>query len=78
VDRFGDRVLHHIAVLVPDIETAKAEMEERSAVFRKYRGAAGHARQIFTAAEVREGRFRWWNWPSGTATMVLCPSRRTV
>ncbi len=57
VDRFGDRVLHHIAVLVPDIDAAKAEMEGAGIPFSgAIVGAKGtRLRQIFTAAEVRDG-----------------------
>lgn len=57
VDRFGDRVLHHIAVLVPEIEAAKAEMERAGVQFSgDIVGARGtRLRQIFTAAEVRDG-----------------------
>lgn len=57
VDRFGDHVLHHVAVLVPDIEAAKADMEARGVVFSgQIVGARGtRLRQIFTAAEVRDG-----------------------
>lgn len=57
VDRFGDRVLHHIAVLVPDIEAAKAEMERAGVQFSgDIVGPRGtRLRQIFTAAEVRDG-----------------------
>ena len=57
VDRFGDRVLHHIAVLVPDIDAAKAEMERAGVPFSgAIVGARGtRLRQIFTASEVRDG-----------------------
>jgi len=57
VDRFGDRVFHHIAVLVPDIDAAKAEMEGAGVAFAgQIVGARGtRLRQIFTAAEVRDG-----------------------
>lgn len=57
VERFGDRVLHHIAVLVPDIEAAKAEMERAGVRFSgDIVGPRGtRLRQIFTAAEVRGG-----------------------
>jgi hypothetical protein len=57
VDRFGDRVLHHIAILVPDIDAAKTEMERAGVPFSgAIVGAKGtRLRQIFTAAEVRGG-----------------------
>lgn len=58
VATFGEAVLHHIAVRVPDIEAAKEAMEKKGVEFsgsivgaRKTR-----LRQIFTAAEVRKGR----------------------
>jgi hypothetical protein len=58
VDRFGDHVLHHIAIQVPDIEAAKAELERAGVQFSgTIVGPQGtRLRQIFTAAEVREGQ----------------------
>jgi hypothetical protein len=57
VDRFGDRVLHHVAIRVPDIEAAKAELERAGVQFSgAVVGPRGtRLRQIFTAAEVRDG-----------------------
>ncbi|OGW62242.1 MAG: hypothetical protein A2638_05140 [Nitrospirae bacterium RIFCSPHIGHO2_01_FULL_66_17] len=57
VDRFGDRVLHHVAILVPDIDVAKAELERAGVPFSgAIIGAKGtRLRQIFTAAEVQDG-----------------------
>ncbi len=57
VDRFGDRVLHHVAIRVPDIEAAKAELERAGVQFSgAIVGPRGtRLRQIFTAAEVRDG-----------------------
>jgi hypothetical protein len=58
VDQFGDRVLHHIAIRVPDIEAAKAELERAGVQFSgAIVGPRGtRLRQIFTAAEVRDGQ----------------------
>jgi catechol 2,3-dioxygenase-like lactoylglutathione lyase family enzyme len=58
VDRFGDQVLHHIAIRVPDIEAAKAELEQAGVQFAgAIVGPRGtRLRQIFTAAEVRDGQ----------------------
>jgi catechol 2,3-dioxygenase-like lactoylglutathione lyase family enzyme len=58
VDRFGDQVLHHIAIRVPDIEAAKAELEQAGVQFSgSIVGPRGtRLRQIFTAAEVRDGQ----------------------
>jgi hypothetical protein len=58
VDRFGDQALHHIAIRVPDIEAAKAELERAGIQFSgAIVGARGtRLRQIFTAAEVRYGQ----------------------
>jgi catechol 2,3-dioxygenase-like lactoylglutathione lyase family enzyme len=58
VARFGDRVLHHIAIRVPDIEAAKVELEAAGAPFSgEIVGPRGtRLRQIFTAAEVRDGQ----------------------
>ncbi|MFZ5877043.1 MAG: VOC family protein [Nitrospirota bacterium] len=57
VDRFGDRVLHHVAIRVPDIDAAKAELEREGVQFSgAIVGPRGtRLRQIFTAAEVRDG-----------------------
>lgn len=58
VDRFGDQVLHHIAIRVPDIDVAKAELEHAGVQFSgAIVGPRGtRLRQIFTAAEVRDGQ----------------------
>ncbi len=57
VRRFSDRVLHHIAVRVEEIERAVAAMKKRGVRFAgPIVGARGtDLRQIFTAAEVRRG-----------------------
>jgi catechol 2,3-dioxygenase-like lactoylglutathione lyase family enzyme len=58
VKRFGEDCFHHVAVRVDDIEAAKAAMEaegvEFSGVIVGPRGT--RLRQIFTAAEQREGQ----------------------
>ncbi len=58
VKQFGDRVLHHVAVRVDDIEQAIARLKAKGVVFT---GAivgerGGHLRQIFTAPEQVDGR----------------------
>lgn len=57
VNKFGDRVLHHVAVRVNDIEQAIAVMKERGVEFSgDIAGPRGtRLRQVFTAAEVRGG-----------------------
>jgi hypothetical protein len=54
---FGDRVLHHIAVLVKNIDQTKKGMEQKGVEFSgDIIGASGtRLRQIFTLAEVRNG-----------------------
>ncbi len=57
VSRFGEQNLHHVAVLVDNIEQAISVMENKKIPFS---GAAigspgSRLRQIFTAAEVRDG-----------------------
>jgi hypothetical protein len=51
-------VLHHIAIRVPDIEAAKGELEAAGVQFSgAIVGPRGtRLRQIFTAAEVRDGQ----------------------
>jgi catechol 2,3-dioxygenase-like lactoylglutathione lyase family enzyme len=57
VERFGDDTLHHVAVLVEDIEAAMRRLREQGVAFAGgvigERG--GKLRQIFTAPEQREG-----------------------
>jgi catechol 2,3-dioxygenase-like lactoylglutathione lyase family enzyme len=57
VDRFGDQALHHIAIRVPDIDAARTELEHAGVQFSgAIVGPRGtRLRQIFTAAEVRDG-----------------------
>jgi catechol 2,3-dioxygenase-like lactoylglutathione lyase family enzyme len=58
VQQFGDRVFHHVAVRVEDIERAIARLKEKGVVFAGQivgvRG--GPLRQIFTAPEMVGGR----------------------
>lgn len=57
VEKFGDRHLHHVAVMVDDIEKAMIAMKEQGIAFTGQ--IVGHhggpLRQIFTKPEVREG-----------------------
>jgi len=57
VRRFGDQHLHHIAVLVDDIDQAVAVLKTHGVQFAgEVIGSPGsRLRQIFTASEVREG-----------------------
>ncbi len=57
VKRFGEGVLHHVAVRVPEIESAIAAVKRADVEFPgKIVGPRGtRLRQIFTAAEVRDG-----------------------
>lgn len=57
VKLFGDRVLHHIAGLVEDIEEAVSLLQEKGVEFSgSIVGKRGtRLRQIFTASEIREG-----------------------
>ncbi|MBI1821344.1 MAG: hypothetical protein HY036_05550 [Nitrospirae bacterium] len=57
VKKFGDRVLHHIAVRVTNIDQTKKEMEQKGVEFSgDIIGAPGtRLRQIFTAAEIKNG-----------------------
>jgi catechol 2,3-dioxygenase-like lactoylglutathione lyase family enzyme len=57
VEKFGDRHLHHVAVLVDDIDKAIAAMKENGIAFTgeivgRHSGAL---RQIFTQTEKRDG-----------------------
>jgi hypothetical protein len=58
VKTFGDHLLHHIAVRVTDIEPAIVAMKAKQIQFAgQIVGARGsRLRQIFTAAEVRQGK----------------------
>lgn len=58
VDRFGDKVFHHVAVRVEDIEQAVGRLQHNGVVFAgKIVGAAGGSlRQIFSAPETVDGQ----------------------
>ncbi len=58
VEKFGDRVWHHVAVRVEDIEQAIGQLKTRGVVFAgEIVGARGGAlRQIFTAPEMVDGQ----------------------
>lgn len=58
VAAFGDRVLHHAAVRVADIEATVDELKARGVRFSgEIAGRRGsRLRQVFTAAEERQGR----------------------
>jgi catechol 2,3-dioxygenase-like lactoylglutathione lyase family enzyme len=58
VKKFGDRVFHHVAVRVEDIEKAVERLKEKGVVFAgKIVGApGGQLRQIFSAPEVIDGQ----------------------
>ena len=57
VNRFSDKVLHHIALRVEEIEAAVATLKKRGISFAgEVVGATGSdLRQIFTAADEKEG-----------------------
>ena len=58
VDKFGDRVLHHVAVMVGDIERAIADLKSKGieCVGEIVGSRGGPLRQIFTAPEVKDGQ----------------------
>ncbi|MBS0182976.1 MAG: VOC family protein [Nitrospira sp.] len=58
VNKFGDKVFHHVAVRVEDIEQAVARLQQKGVVFAgKIVGAAGGLlRQIFSAPETVDGQ----------------------
>jgi catechol 2,3-dioxygenase-like lactoylglutathione lyase family enzyme len=58
VKKFGDRVFHHVAVRVEDIEKAVERLKQKGVVFAgKIVGPpGGHLRQIFSAPEVIDGQ----------------------
>jgi len=57
VEKFGDQVLHHAAVLVDDIEEAVSTLQNRDIEFSgPIIGSPGsRLRQVFTAAEEKQG-----------------------
>ena len=58
VDKFGDKVFHHVAVRVEDIDKAVERLKHKGVVFAGNivgeRG--GHLQQIFSSPEMVEGR----------------------
>lgn len=58
VEKFGDRVFHHVAVRVEDIEQAILKLKSKGVVFAgEIVGArGGPLRQIFTAPEMIDGQ----------------------
>ncbi len=58
VEKFGDRVFHHVAVRVQDIEQAILKLKSKGVVFAgEIVGArGGQLRQIFTAPEMIDGQ----------------------
>ncbi len=58
VNTFGDKVFHHVAVRVEDIEQAVARLQQKDVVFAgNIVGAAGgHLRQIFSSPEMIDGQ----------------------
>lgn len=58
VNKFGDKVFHHVAVRVENIELAVARLQEKGVVFAGNivgeRG--GHLRQIFSSPEMIDGQ----------------------
>lgn len=58
VDKFGDKVFHHVAVRVEDIEQAVARLQQKGVVFAgKIVGErGGHLRQIFSSPEMIDGQ----------------------
>lgn len=58
VNKFGDKVFHHVAVRVEDIEQAVARLKQRGVVFAgNIVGERGcHLRQIFSSPEMVDGQ----------------------
>lgn len=58
VDKFGDKVFHHVAVRVEDIEQAVARLQQKGVVFvgKIVGDAGGPLRQIFSAPEIIDGQ----------------------
>ncbi len=58
VKKFGDKVFHHVAVRVEDIEQAVARLQQKGVVFAgKIVGVSGgQLRQIFSAPETIDGQ----------------------
>lgn len=58
VKRFGDKSLHHAAILVDDLETAVFYLEKQGVCFAGPIAGARDAdlRQVFTAPEMKDGK----------------------
>lgn len=58
VNKFGDKVFHHVAVRVEDIEQAVERLKQKGVVFAgNIVGArGGHLRQIFSSPEMVDGQ----------------------
>lgn len=58
VDKFGDKVFHHVAVRVEDIDNAVARLKQKGVVFAgNIVGARGESlRQIFSTPETVDGQ----------------------
>jgi catechol 2,3-dioxygenase-like lactoylglutathione lyase family enzyme len=58
VNKFGDKVFHHVAVRVEDIEQAVARLQQKGVVFAgNIVGEQGdHLRQIFSSPEMIDGQ----------------------
>ncbi|OQW37661.1 MAG: hypothetical protein A4E19_12935 [Nitrospira sp. SG-bin1] len=58
VDKFGDKVFHHVAVRVENIEQAVVRLQQKGVVFAgKIVGErGGHLRQIFSSPEMIDGQ----------------------
>ncbi|MGZ8381061.1 MAG: VOC family protein [Nitrospira sp.] len=58
VNKFGDKVFHHVAVRVEDIDHAVARLKQKGVVFAgNIVGApGGHLRQIFSSPEMVDGQ----------------------
>ncbi|MFO0700759.1 MAG: VOC family protein [Nitrospira sp.] len=58
VNKFGDKVFHHVAVRVEDIEQAVARLKQKGVVFAGniVGESGGHLRQIFSSPEMVDGQ----------------------
>jgi catechol 2,3-dioxygenase-like lactoylglutathione lyase family enzyme len=58
VNKFGDKVFHHVAVRVEDIEQAVARLKQKGVVFAGniVGEPGGHLRQIFSSPEMIDGQ----------------------
>jgi len=58
VNKFGDKVFHHVAVRVEDIEEAVAQLQQKGVVFSGtiVGEQGGHLRQIFSSPEMIDGQ----------------------